>query len=357
MGQNNVPAASDGNVIPASDHNSLRDALIGAVVPRNASGDATDIQADMGTSSFRWKDQYLQRIILGIASNLIVVEESPANVFKLSFNGNQRFSISDTVATILSQLTITETGNDTVINHTNASGTYDFKIDSNTRFNLTNTTAKFLESLIMTKSGNAFEFRNTAGTGGEIRFTIDTNQTLVVTEDDVTINIGGGIVGQFTSAGMNGNFLSDSTVDTTQLSQLAVTDQKRAVKTTAFTNATGLFSTGSATPVPITDGGAAALTVSFTGSAASGKLIKIFGAHAGAIGQGANLSAATGTASIICKKNGTEIGRVVFTGTMPPSCFEFVDTSSFSSQTYTFEALVTAGNVTVNYTRFWVVEA
>lgn len=55
MGTANVPAATDGLVIPASDHNSLRNAMIGDQVPRNSSGDPTANEGDLGTVTYPYK--------------------------------------------------------------------------------------------------------------------------------------------------------------------------------------------------------------------------------------------------------------------------------------------------------------
>jgi hypothetical protein len=55
MGTANIPSATDGDVIPATDHNSLRAAFIGDNVPRNASGDATANAGDCGTATYPYK--------------------------------------------------------------------------------------------------------------------------------------------------------------------------------------------------------------------------------------------------------------------------------------------------------------
>jgi hypothetical protein len=65
MGTNNIDAATDGTVIPPSQHNSIKSALSGDYVPRNASGVPEDEAGDLGTSSFQFKKA---RIINGYLS-------------------------------------------------------------------------------------------------------------------------------------------------------------------------------------------------------------------------------------------------------------------------------------------------
>lgn len=55
MGTQNIPQATDGSVIPAADHNSLRNVLIGDLVPRNTSGSAANESGSLGTSTYQFK--------------------------------------------------------------------------------------------------------------------------------------------------------------------------------------------------------------------------------------------------------------------------------------------------------------
>ena len=55
MGTSNIPEASDGQPIADTDHNSIRGALIGDQVPRNASGTATANEGDCGTETYPYK--------------------------------------------------------------------------------------------------------------------------------------------------------------------------------------------------------------------------------------------------------------------------------------------------------------
>ncbi len=52
MGIANIPSATDGTPIPASDHNAIANALKGDLVPRNSSGNATANAGNLGTNTF-----------------------------------------------------------------------------------------------------------------------------------------------------------------------------------------------------------------------------------------------------------------------------------------------------------------
>jgi len=54
MGTNNIPTAVDGTTIPASNHNSLKEAMGNDLVPRNTSGVPTDLEGDIGTDALRF---------------------------------------------------------------------------------------------------------------------------------------------------------------------------------------------------------------------------------------------------------------------------------------------------------------
>lgn len=55
MGTNTIPTAADGTAIPASDHNSVQEAMANDIVPRNTSGVPTANQGDLGTSTYPFK--------------------------------------------------------------------------------------------------------------------------------------------------------------------------------------------------------------------------------------------------------------------------------------------------------------
>lgn len=65
MGLNNLAARSDGQTVQADDVNQYRNAFIGNLVPRNASGSAENQQGDLGTASLQWENLY-------IAGNIVV---------------------------------------------------------------------------------------------------------------------------------------------------------------------------------------------------------------------------------------------------------------------------------------------
>lgn len=86
MGTNVLPVATDATIIPASDHNSLVEALKDNLVPRDTSTRApTDIAGDLGSTSYRWKDAYLQKIVLGLIASGLTIEEDGSNrmIFKI----------------------------------------------------------------------------------------------------------------------------------------------------------------------------------------------------------------------------------------------------------------------------------
>lgn len=74
MGTNNIPQAVPNTVIPASDHNSLRSAMVGDHVPRNTSGNPQDEIGSLGQSSFRWLFGYVKNLFVGTAAQNISLE-------------------------------------------------------------------------------------------------------------------------------------------------------------------------------------------------------------------------------------------------------------------------------------------
>jgi hypothetical protein len=84
MGTGTLTVATDGTIIPATDHNELVDALKDNFVPRDTTSKAAvDLAGDLGATSYRWKDAYVQKIVLGlIASGLTIEEDSGDIIFK-----------------------------------------------------------------------------------------------------------------------------------------------------------------------------------------------------------------------------------------------------------------------------------
>jgi hypothetical protein len=72
MGTNTIPSAVDSTVIPASDHNSIKEAMAGDLVPRNTSGVPTAEAGGLGTSSLPWSQLFFGPVVAGlsIAENL-----------------------------------------------------------------------------------------------------------------------------------------------------------------------------------------------------------------------------------------------------------------------------------------------
>lgn len=84
MGSNTLTTATDGEVIPSTDHNQLVEALKENFLPRNTSTLApTDLAGDLGSTSYRWRDTYTEELILGaIASGLNIKESSGDIIFE-----------------------------------------------------------------------------------------------------------------------------------------------------------------------------------------------------------------------------------------------------------------------------------
>lgn len=80
MGTNNIPTASNGSVIPASDHNSLKEALTLDLVPRNSSGVPTAIAGNCGTGTYPW----LAVFFGAVASGLSLAESAGKMLLKVS---------------------------------------------------------------------------------------------------------------------------------------------------------------------------------------------------------------------------------------------------------------------------------
>ncbi len=74
MGTSNIPSAVPNTVIPSTDHNSLKDALLVDLVPRNSGGNAASLGGSLGQSSFRWLFGYIQKIFVGTAAQNITIE-------------------------------------------------------------------------------------------------------------------------------------------------------------------------------------------------------------------------------------------------------------------------------------------
>ena len=66
MGTGNIQGinVATRTVVYRQHHNSLADALLGDFVPRNASGIATNLFGDLGTSTYRWNEAHIHDLIV-----------------------------------------------------------------------------------------------------------------------------------------------------------------------------------------------------------------------------------------------------------------------------------------------------
>jgi len=332
MGTNTLSSGVDGNVIPATIVNQYKEALETNVVPRNSGGAATDIGGDLGTSSLRWKNAYLQQIILGLAASGLSIDESSGDM-QFNVSSAQEMKLATNLLTLFDNLTIAQSGSLLGIANSHASG-------------------NFLLSL------GAFS-------------------SIAADQNNITFYSAGGVVGQFTVNGLAGSYLTAATVGTTELEDLGVTTGKlansavTADKISAFnvgadelairniqvTASSGAFITSSTIDTPILAGpGGAALTVTFTGSAV-GKTTKIScrattGATASYIDGGA------ADATMSCFRDvSTAVGRILVGASFhAPGGFVFYDSSSSSARTYTFNIKTSGGNLAVTNVFFMVEE-
>ncbi|AHZ84640.1 hypothetical protein Bb109J_c1950 [Bdellovibrio bacteriovorus] len=92
MGMNFLSEANDGEVIPASDHNALRTAFLGNMVPRNNSGGPFDEAGDLGTSSYWWKDVFAKIFRIKGSANAVIQQDGADLVFKFGENVKARLT-------------------------------------------------------------------------------------------------------------------------------------------------------------------------------------------------------------------------------------------------------------------------
>lgn len=115
MGTNNIPTATDGTVIPSSDHNSLKEALTTNLVPRNTSGVSTESAGSLGTSVFPWLSLFLgasaDQISIDVDGGELVFNVGGAEVARMDANGITSDSFPNTgVLPQLKQETFTSSG-------------------------------------------------------------------------------------------------------------------------------------------------------------------------------------------------------------------------------------------------------
>lgn len=117
MGTNTLTDRVDGQVVSQAFFNEIHDALNVDLVPRNASGVATDVAADLGSTSFRWKDGYMQRLFVGaVASGISIEDTSGDMVLKRNSLEVGRFTVNGLDASDLvdSSITVSKMGANSV---------------------------------------------------------------------------------------------------------------------------------------------------------------------------------------------------------------------------------------------------
>lgn len=92
-GTDTIAARSPGQVISSTHMNVIRNALTQVFYPRNSSGVVTDVAGDLGSSSYRWNDASIKRILLGDASSNIQLKDV-SNVFQVLISGNIKTTVS-----------------------------------------------------------------------------------------------------------------------------------------------------------------------------------------------------------------------------------------------------------------------
>lgn len=69
-----------GLIIKATDVNQYRTALKGTVFTRNSSGAVVDQYEGLGSTSFRWDDSYIKKLIFGAYADNIYIENTGTNI-------------------------------------------------------------------------------------------------------------------------------------------------------------------------------------------------------------------------------------------------------------------------------------
>lgn len=95
MGINKLPDRVNGEGFDETWFNVIRSALIGDIVPRNSSGVATDQGGDVGSTTYRWNNAYLKKILLGTVANNNTIEESSSDLI-IKVGGNTKFNLNAT---------------------------------------------------------------------------------------------------------------------------------------------------------------------------------------------------------------------------------------------------------------------
>lgn len=110
MGTNTLTNRVDGQVVNQTFFNEIHQALNGTFIPRNASGVATDVGGDLGSSTYRWNDSYILRMFFGaIASGLSIEDDAGDIVFKRNSIEVGRFTVNGLDASDLVSASVTQT--------------------------------------------------------------------------------------------------------------------------------------------------------------------------------------------------------------------------------------------------------
>lgn len=89
MGTGTLTTRSDNDLIPASDHNEILEALSIDLVPRNASNAAQDIIGSLGTSAYRWLYAYVQQYYIGNSANNLRIYEGASGEIWINNGQNE----------------------------------------------------------------------------------------------------------------------------------------------------------------------------------------------------------------------------------------------------------------------------
>lgn len=92
MGTETLESVTDGDVASADKVQQYKDALDGAVVPRDSSGAPKDSGADLGSTLYRWAMAYIVKIGIGAISSAVTLEEA-AGKFLLKIAGTTKLTV------------------------------------------------------------------------------------------------------------------------------------------------------------------------------------------------------------------------------------------------------------------------
>lgn len=166
MGDNTLNAAVDGTVIPASDHNSLRTAILTDNVPRNLSGVATDQAGSVGTSAFSWLSSYIRKMFIGDPANLNSIEEDGSDDVIIKRNNTQVASFDSTGITRASFGTLGQQISSGSGSFTHAASTYTDV--TNLSITITSNGNPILLNVLPLSSAAAFSWIGGTHTGGSL---------------------------------------------------------------------------------------------------------------------------------------------------------------------------------------------